>query len=157
MKLRLICVGKLSADWQQQAAADYGARLKHYFPVEIVELKEEKGGRKDSPAVMLKREGERILARVGNSERIVVLDERGRQFSSEAFAALFEEEMLHSGRDWCLIIGGAYGIDPEVRKRADLCLSLSTMTFTHQMARIFLLEQLYRSVTIIRHEPYHNP
>ena len=65
-------------------------------------------------------------------------------------------EMLHSGRDWCLVIGGPYGIDEEVRKRADLILSLSKMTFTHQMARVFLLEQLYRSCTIIKNEPYHN-
>jgi 23S rRNA (pseudouridine1915-N3)-methyltransferase len=156
VKLRLICVGKLN-DWQRAAAADYSERLQHYVGFECVELKEEKGGRKDSPAVLLKREGERILARVGDAERIMVLDERGRQFSSEGLAALLEEEMLHGGRDWCLIIGGAYGVDPAVRNRADLCLSLSTMTFTHQMARIFLLEQLYRSVTIIRREPYHNP
>ncbi len=156
MKLRLICVGKLN-DWQRTAAADYSERLQHYVGFECVELKEEKGGRKDSPAVLLKREGERILAKVGNSEQVVVLDERGRQFSSEGLAALLEEEMLHGGRDWCLVIGGAYGVDTAVRERADLCLSLSKMTFTHQMTRIFLLEQLYRSVTIIRHEPYHNP
>jgi 23S rRNA (pseudouridine1915-N3)-methyltransferase len=156
VKLRLICVGKLNA-WQRAAAADFSERLRHYVGFECVELKEEKGGRKDSPAVLLKREGERILARVGSAEQVVVLDERGRQFSSEGLATLLEEEMLHGGRDWCLIIGGAYGVDPGVGKRADLCLSLSKMTFTHQMARIFLLEQLYRSVTIIRHEPYHNP
>jgi 23S rRNA (pseudouridine1915-N3)-methyltransferase len=156
VKLRLVCVGKLNA-WQRAAAADYSERLQHYVSFECVELKEEKGGRKDSPAVLLKREGERILARVGSAEQVVVLDERGRQFSSEGLAALLEEEMLHGGRDWCLIIGGAYGLDPAVAKRADLCLSLSTMTFTHQMARIFLLEQLYRSATIVRREPYHNP
>ncbi len=156
MKLRLICVGKLN-DWQRVAAADYSERLQHYVGFECVELKEEKGGRKDSPAVLLKREGERLLARVGDAERVMVLDERGRQFDSEGLATLLEEEMLHGGRDWCLLIGGAYGVDPEVRKRADLCLSLSKMTFTHQMARIFLLEQLYRSATIIRREPYHNP
>lgn len=156
MKLRLICVGKLN-DWQRAAAADYSERLQHYVGFECVELKEEKGGRKDSPTVLLKREGERILARLGSAERVVVLDERGHQCSSEGLAALLEEEMLHAGRDWCLIIGGAYGVAPEVRNRADLCLSLSKMTFTHQMARIFLLEQLYRGATIIRREPYHNP
>lgn len=156
MKLRLICVGKLNA-WQRAAAADYSERLQHYVGFETVELKDEKGGRKDSPAVLLKREGERILARVGSTEQVVVLDEGGRQFSSEGLATLVEDAMLHGSRDWCLIIGGAYGVATEVRKRADLCLSLSKMTFTHQMARIFLLEQLYRSVTIIRREPYHNP
>lgn len=156
MKLRLICVGKLN-DWQRMAAADYSERLQHYVGFECVELKEAKGGRKESPALLCKREGERILARLGEAERLIVLDERGRRFDSAGLATLLEEEMLYGGRDWCLVIGGAYGVDPEVRQRADLCLSLSKMTFTHQMARIFLLEQLYRSATIIRREPYHNP
>lgn len=155
MNLRLICVGKLNA-WQRAAAEDYSERLQHYFGFECVELKEEKAGRKESTAVLLKREGERILARITEAELVVVLDERGRQLGSEELAAQLEERMLHGGRDWCLIIGGAYGLDSQVRKRADLVLSLSKMTFTHQMARIFLLEQLYRSATIIRHEPYHN-
>ncbi|MFO7576586.1 MAG: 23S rRNA (pseudouridine(1915)-N(3))-methyltransferase RlmH [Pelovirga sp.] len=155
MKLRLICVGKLNA-WQRTAAADYSARLQHYFGFECIELKEEKGGRKEAVAVLLRREGERILARVGAGDRVVVLDERGHQLASEELAAKLEEEMLHGGRDWCLIIGGACGLDPLVRQRADLVLGLSKMTFTHQMARIFLLEQLYRSATIIRQEPYHN-
>ncbi|MFO7767008.1 MAG: 23S rRNA (pseudouridine(1915)-N(3))-methyltransferase RlmH [Pelovirga sp.] len=156
MKIRLICVGKLN-DWQRLAAADYSERLRRYVGFECTELKEEKGGRKDSPAVLQKREGERILARVETGERVIVLDERGRQFGSQEMAAMLEQEMLHSGRDWCLIIGGAYGVDQRLRDRAELCLSLSKMTFTHQMARIFLLEQLYRSATIIKGEPYHNP
>lgn len=156
MKLRLICVGKLN-DWQRIAAADYSERLKHYIGFDWIELKEEKGGRKENPAALLKREGERILAKVGERELVVILDERGRQVDSAGLAAMLEEEMLHGGRDWCLIIGGAYGLDPQIKLRADLSLSLSKMTFTHQMARIFLLEQLYRSVTIIRGEPYHNP
>ena len=156
MKLRLICVGKLN-EWQRLAAADYIERLQHYVGFECVELKEEKGGHKDSSAVLLKREGKRILAKIAQGERVIVLDERGRQHDSPGLASLLEEEMLHSGRDWCLIIGGAYGVDYQLRERADLCLSLSKMTFTHQMARIFLLEQLYRSATIIRGEPYHNP
>lgn len=156
MKLRLICVGKLT-DWQRLAAADYSDRLQHYFGFETVELKEEKSGRKDSPAVLRRREGERILAKISEGERVVLLDERGRQIDSPGLASMLEEEMLYGRGDWCLIIGGAYGVDDQVRKRADMCLSLSKMTFTHQMARIFLLEQLYRSATIIRREPYHNP
>lgn len=155
MKLRLICVGKLNA-WQREAAADYSNRLQHYFGFECIELKEEKSGGKEAIPVLLKREGERIRAKIADRDLVVVLDERGRQVDSEGLALLLEEEMLHGGRDWCLIIGGAYGLDPLLRKRADLMLSLSKLTFTHQMARIFLLEQLYRSATIIRHEPYHN-
>ncbi|MCK5914037.1 MAG: 23S rRNA (pseudouridine(1915)-N(3))-methyltransferase RlmH [Desulfuromusa sp.] len=156
MKLKLICIGKLAESWQREAAADYAGRLQRYFPLEIVELKEEKGGRKGDTTGLLKREGARILEKVPERAFLIVLDERGRSLGSEQFANLFSEEMLHGGRNWCLVIGGPYGLDPAVRNRADLILSLSKMTFTHQMARVLLLEQLYRSCTIIKNEPYHN-
>ncbi len=156
MKLRLICVGKLAELWQRDAADDYVGRVQRYFPLEVVELKEEKGGKKGDTSGILKREGVRILEKVPERAFLIVLDERGRQFGSEDLANRLSEEMLHGGRQWCLVVGGPYGIDPEVRKRANLILSLSKMTFTHQMARVFLLEQLYRSCTIIKNEPYHN-
>lgn len=156
MKLRLLCVGKLSESWQREAAADYAGRLQRYAPLEILELKEEKGGRRGDVVGLLRREGERILEKIPDHAYLIVLDERGRECSSEQLAARLGEEMLHGGRDWCLLIGGPYGLDRVVKQRADLQLSLSKMTFTHQMARLFLLEQLYRSWTILRNEPYHN-
>ena len=156
MKLRLICVGKLSEAWQRDAAEDYAARLQRHYALEIVELKEEKGGRKGDIPGLLRREGERILEKVPERSFLIVLDERGRGFTSEQLAENLGEHMLHGGQDWCLVIGGPYGLDPAVRQRADLLLSLSKMTFTHQMARLYLLEQLYRSHTILRNEPYHN-
>lgn len=156
MKLRLVCVGKLSEAWQRQAVEDYAGRLQHYFQLEIVELKEEKGGRKGDIPGLLKREGERILEKVPERSYLIALDERGRSFTSEDLSKRLGDEMLHGGRDWCLVIGGPYGLAAEVRQRADSLLSLSKMTFTHQMARLFLLEQLYRSSTILRNEPYHN-
>ncbi|MDT8419814.1 MAG: 23S rRNA (pseudouridine(1915)-N(3))-methyltransferase RlmH [Desulfuromonadales bacterium] len=156
MKIRLICVGKLSLTWIKEGADEYAARLKRHFALEIIELKEEKGGRRGDTASLLRREGERILAKVPEQAFVVVLDERGKQFGSERFAEMLGEQMLHGGRPWCLVIGGPYGLAPEVRTRANLLLSLSKMTFTHQMARLFLLEQLYRSSTILRNEPYHN-
>ena len=156
MKLRLICVGKLAEDWQRQAADDYAGRLQRYFPLDIVELKEEKGGRKGDIPGLLRREGERILEKIPSQSFLVVLDERGRNIGSEELAGMLGEQMLHGGRDWCLVIGGPYGLDTEIKRRAALQLSLSKMTFTHQMARLFLLEQLYRGSTILRNEPYHN-
>ncbi len=155
MKFRLVCVGRLSEPWLRQGADEYLKRLQRHYSVEIVELKEEQGQQKDIPG-LLKREGARILERIPAAAQVIVLDERGKQRGSEELAALLQEEMLHGGRDWCLVIGGPYGLDPAVRKRADLLLSLSKMTLTHQMARVMLLEQLYRSGTIIRNEPYHN-
>ena len=156
MKLKIVCVGKLSESWQKNATEEYAGRMRRYFPLEIVELKEEKGGRKGDITGLLKREGAKILEKVPEKAFLVVLDEQGRSLNSEQLAELLSDEMLHGGRDWCLVIGGPYGIDREVRKRANLVLSLSKMTFTHQMARVFLLEQLYRSYTIIKNEPYHN-
>ena len=156
MKFRLVCVGKLTEPWQRDAAHEYAGRLQRYFPLEIIELKEEKGGRKGDIPGLLKREGERILEKVPETAQLVVLDERGRQLGSERLAELLARDMLHGGADWCLVIGGPYGLDSAVRDRAALILALSEMTFTHQMARIFLLEQLYRSITIIKNEPYHN-
>lgn len=156
MKLRLICVGKLTERWQRDAAADYEGRLQRYFPYELIELKEEKGGRKGDSGGLVRREGERILAKVPEQAFVVALDERGKNPSSEQLAEMMNREMVGGGRDWVLIIGGPYGLDESVRTRADVLLGLSRMTFTHQMARVFLLEQLYRSCTILRNEPYHN-
>lgn len=155
MKHRLICVGKLNETWQRDAVNEYADRVKRYFPLDIIELKEEQGGRKGDTAGLLKREGKRILEKVPARDFLVALDERGNNLGSVQLADLLSAEMLHSGRNWCLVIGSSLGLDPQVCKRADLILSLSKMTFTHQMARVLLLEQLYRSCTIIRNEPYH--
>ncbi|HEX9779197.1 MAG TPA: 23S rRNA (pseudouridine(1915)-N(3))-methyltransferase RlmH [Geopsychrobacteraceae bacterium] len=156
MKLRLVCVGKLSHAWLKQGAEEYAGRLRRHFTLEIVELKEEKGGRRDDIAGLLLREGERILEKIPAQAFVVVLDEKGKQLGSEQLAQQLAEQMLHGGRPWCLVIGGPYGLTPALRQRADLLLSLSKMTFTHQMARLFLLEQLYRCSAILRNEPYHN-
>lgn len=154
MKFRLVCVGRLSESWLRDGADNYLKRLQRHYTVEVVELKEEQGGR--DVAGLLKREGARILERIPDDAQVIVLDERGRGLGSEELAAQLQNEMLHGGRDWCLVIGGPYGLDPALRQRADLLLSLSKMTLTHQMARLLLLEQLYRAGTIIRNEPYHN-
>ena len=155
MKFRLVCVGRLSEDWLKQGAAEYLKRLQRHYSVEIIELKEEQGQLKDV-AGLIKREGARILERIPDEAVAIVLDEKGKLVSSEGLAEKLQQEMLHGGRDWCLVIGGPFGLDTAVRNRADLLLSLSRMTLTHQMARLLLLEQLYRSGTIIRNEPYHN-
>ncbi len=155
MKFRLVCVGRLSADWLKQGADEFLKRLQRHYSIEIVELKEEQGQLKDV-AGLVRREGARILERIPADAVAIVLDEKGKQVSSEGLAERLQEEMLHAGRDWCLVIGGPYGLDSAVLSRADLLLSLSKMTLTHQMARLLLLEQLYRSGTILRNEPYHN-
>lgn len=155
MKLCLLCVGRLSIGYLREGAADFEARLRRYAPLRIVELKEEKGGKND-PVFIRRQEGRRILDRIPQGAFVVALDDRGRSMSSEALAGMLERHMLDSTPELTLIIGGAYGLSDEVKQRAELLLSLSDMTLTHQMARLLLLEQLYRGFTIVRNEPYHN-
>ncbi|HKI52466.1 MAG TPA: 23S rRNA (pseudouridine(1915)-N(3))-methyltransferase RlmH [Geothermobacteraceae bacterium] len=156
MKLRLVCVGKMSASYLRDAVEDYALRVQRYLPLEVVELKEEKTGGKNQPDLIRQKEGERILQRISSQDWVVVLDERGRLQDSVKLAKLVERHMLDGTQALTAVIGGAYGLSREVRQRADLELSLSPLTFTHQMARVLWLEQLYRSMTIIRNEPYHN-
>ncbi len=157
MKLRLICVGKISETYLRDGVDEYAARIRRYLPLTTVELKEEKGGgRKADPRYLRDKEGERLLQRIPPEAFVVVLDERGKSLGSEELSALLERHMVQGTAEVALVLGGAYGLSEPVRRRADLLLSLSAMTFTHQMARLIVLEQLYRGLTILRNEPYHN-
>lgn len=157
MKITLICVGKLSLNFIKEGAAEYLHRLKRYAPVTIVELKEEKrGGKKSDPAFIRTSEAKQIVAKIPQGAYTIALDEIGKSLTSEKFASKIEQHMTGGTANLCFIIGGAYGLTDELRSGCNELLSLSAMTFTHQMARLFLLEQIYRGFTIIRHEPYHN-
>ncbi|APG25053.1 MAG: 23S rRNA (pseudouridine(1915)-N(3))-methyltransferase RlmH [Syntrophotalea acetylenica] len=155
MKLSLVCVGRLSIGFLREGVADYEARLKRYAPLRVLELKEEKGGKND-PTFIRRQEGRRILEKIPEGAFVIALDERGSSLSSEDLAGMLERHMLQGTPELMLVIGGAYGLCDAVRQRADLVLSLSAMTLTHQMARLLLMEQLYRGFTIVRNEPYHN-
>lgn len=156
MKLRLLCVGKLSLEHARDGVEEYAGRLKRYLPFEALELREEKGGKKSDTRTIREKESEQLLAKIPDGAFVVVLDEKGRSYSSEKLAELVERHMTGGTPEMTWVIGGAYGISEKLRQRADLVLSLSAMTFTHQMARLLLMEQLYRALTIIRNEPYHN-
>lgn len=157
MKLRLVCVGKVSEHYLRAGVDDFAARIMRYLPLLVCELKEEKvGGKKGDPRHLREREGERILEKVPAAAFAVVLDECGETLTSEGVAVLLERHMVQGTPEVALVVGGPYGLSDAVRRRADLLLSLSPMTFTHQMARLFLLEQIYRGLTILRGEPYHN-
>ncbi|KIH76072.1 23S rRNA (pseudouridine1915-N3)-methyltransferase [Geoalkalibacter ferrihydriticus] len=157
MKLKLLCVGRLSEAYLRAGVEDFAARVQRYLPLEIIEIKEEKaGGRKPDTERIRAREGERLLAKVADAAQVVILDEGGRRMSSEKLAQFLEDHMVRATPEIAFILGGAYGLAEAVRQRGNLILSLSDMTFTHQMARLFLLEQIYRGLTIVRNEPYHN-
>ncbi len=156
MKIALISVGKLSQPFLRDGVAEYAGRLQRYIAYDSHELKEAKGGSKTDPKVIREQEGERILARVPDGAYLVALDERGRNYDSEKLADFLGRHMLQGTGELVFVIGGAYGLSQGVKQRANLQLSLSALTLTHQMARLLLLEQLYRGFTILRNEPYHN-
>lgn len=157
MKLTLLTVGRLSADWLRSGADDYAARIRRYLPLAIEELKEDKtGGSKPDSRLIRRREGEALLQRIPAGATVIALDERGKGMTSEEFSAFLGRHMLEGTAELLLVIGGAYGLSDAVRDRAERILALSPMTLTHQMARLLLLEQLYRGLTILRNEPYHN-
>jgi 23S rRNA (pseudouridine1915-N3)-methyltransferase len=157
VKLRLLCVGKIGEPFLKDGVAEYAGRIQRYFPLTTIELKEEQGGGRESEQRLLReREGERLLAKVPPQAFTIVLDEGGKTLDSEGLAAIIEKQMLQGTQELAWVIGGPYGLSDAVKSRGDLLLSLSHFTFTHQMVRLFLLEQIYRALTIIRNEPYHN-
>lgn len=156
MKIGLISVGKLSQPFLRDGVAEYTGRIQRYISFSSQELKEAKSGTKADPKVIRKQEGERILARVEAGAYLVALDEQGRNYGSEDLSEFLGRHMLQGTGELLFAIGGAYGLSHAVKERANLLLSLSAMTLTHQMAQLLLLEQLYRGFTILRNEPYHN-
>jgi len=156
VRLRILCVGKLSEGYLREGCALFQERLRHYLPLVIEEVKEQKAaGPGDLPRAVA-FEGEQLLARIPTGAFAVVLDERGRMLDSAALAGLLEQHMVAGTSEWVMVIGGAHGLSENVRRRANLVLSLSAMTLPHQLVRLLLLEQLYRGCTIIRNEPYHH-
>jgi 23S rRNA (pseudouridine1915-N3)-methyltransferase len=154
MQIKIISVGKTKESYLKQGIQEYLDRLKHYGRVEYIEGK---GSRNQSQVeVQLKTEGEWMLKQMGTGDFVVLLDEKGRKLNSRKFAAQLNQWMSHLGHPLCFVIGGAFGFAPELRERANYTLSLSDMTFSHQMIRLFFVEQLYRAFTILAGHSYHN-
>lgn len=156
MKLNLLCVGRMTQSYLNDGCAEFTKRLKHYLPLNIHEIKEHKTGSKQDIQRITTTEGEALAQRIPTDSFVIALDQRGKSLSSEKLAELMNDHMVRSVPEWTLLIGGPYGLSDALRQRADMILTLSPMTLTHQMARLLLLEQLYRCCTIIRNEPYHH-
>ncbi len=156
MKISLITVGRTDIAWVRQGLDMYVSRLKHYAPFDLVEIPELKNVSSLTRDQIKSREGELILKNVKNSDDLVLLDEHGREFRSIEFAKYLEDKMISSGKDVVFVVGGAYGFSPDVYSRANGKISLSKMTFSHQIVRTIFAEQLYRAFTIIKGEPYHH-
>lgn len=156
MKITLLTVGKTDKDWVKQGIDIYATRMKHYFPFSIVEIPELKNASSLSEDQIKTKEGELILKNIKPAEDVILLDERGREFTSVEFAKVLQDKISYIGKDIVFIIGGAYGFSDAVRQRANSKISLSKMTFSHQMVRAIFVEQLYRAFTIMKGEPYHH-
>lgn len=157
MNIRLIVVGKTDIDYIQHGIDDYVARLKHYTPFELVVIPSVKNAAHLSPDELKEREGELILKQTERADLTILLDEHGDELTSVGFADYIQRKLNAGIRTLCFVIGGAFGFSPAVYSAAHGKLSLSRMTFNHQMVRLFFVEQLYRAHTILRHEKYHNP
>jgi 23S rRNA (pseudouridine1915-N3)-methyltransferase len=154
MKLRVVAVGKDRSGLYAPAVEEYGGRIARYVRFELVEVSE---ARRHAGTPRAKdEEGESLLARLGARDRVVVLDERGAEDTSEGFARRVGR-WLERGQDVALVIGGADGLSDAVRARADETIALSRLTLAHRLARLVLVEQLYRAFTILRGERYHKP
>ncbi len=155
MRLKICWVGKTRNSQIGALAEEYLARVRHLLPCEIVEARDVSRGRDLQGDERRAAEARQLLKLLEGSNRIVVLDEKGRQFSSPELARWFEIEQDRGTREITFVIGGAEGISPEISKRAHLILSLGRMTWTHEVCRMLLLEQIYRAFGILKHIPYH--
>ena len=155
MKTTLLVVGKTTDARLISLIDDYVQRLKHYVPFELVVVPDIKNAKSLSEEQLKSAEGEAILSRLSTSSDVFLLDEHGKEFRSIEYAEWLQKRMT-SGKDLTLVIGGAYGFSKDVYARADGKISLSQMTFSHQMIRLMAIEQFYRAMTILRNEPYHH-
>jgi len=156
MKIKVICIGKTGKGFLVDGEKEYLNRLKHYTKVEKVELADIKNARKLSRDQVKSEEGKALLKLIEDGDQVILLDEKGKHFSSEEFAGFLQKRFNQGGKCLVFVIGGAYGFSEEMYQRAQGKLSLSAMTFSHQMIRMIFFEQLYRAMTIQRGEPYHH-
>ncbi len=156
MKVIFIQVGQTDQAYLREGISIFESRIRHYIPIEVIIIPATKGGAKKDIEQLKESEGERILNNYKPGDYVVLLDERGDQFSSRKFAVFMEEKMVTGLKRILFISGGAYGVSRQVYERADRVLSISKMTFSHQMIRLIFFEQLYRAMTILKGDPYHH-
>lgn len=157
MKTQVWAIGKTNEKYLQKGCAIYEQRLKHYLPFQFYILPDIRQAGKLSPDQLKKKEAEAVFKQLKPEDQLILLDKGGKTYTSEGLARQMDKWQQLSKRRLIFLIGGAYGFDESLYQRADSQLALSKMTFSHQMIRLFLLEQVYRAMTILRNEPYHNP
>jgi len=156
MKIKFIAVGKTDNNNLQQLISDYQKRLKFYIGFNFVIIPDIKNTKNLTEAQQKDIEGKAVLKNVDKSDQVILFDEKGSNYNSVAFSIFLQKKMLSGCKQLVFVIGGPYGFSEDVYKRAQGKIALSAMTFSHQMVRLFALEQLYRAFTIIKNEPYHH-
>ena len=154
MKIKCIAIGKTKNQEFISIIKSYISKIEHYINFEFVIINDIKSTKNKN--VQKNKEGKSILDKIKKNEHVIVLDENGKEYNSLLFSNFIQHQMNSSKKEIIFIIGGAYGLSEKILERANHKISLSKMTFSHQMVRILFLEQLYRSFTIIRNQPYHN-
>ncbi|WP_166335015.1 23S rRNA (pseudouridine(1915)-N(3))-methyltransferase RlmH [Sphingobacterium chungjuense] len=156
MRVTLLCVGKTDEKYIEEGIAKYTKRLIHYVKFSITVIPDIKNSKNLSQDQQKEKEADLILKQVDNSDTLMLLDEKGQQYRSVDFSKLLDKSMVSNVQHMVVVIGGPYGFSDRVYQRANGLLSLSKMTFSHQMIRLFFVEQLYRAFSIMRGEPYHH-
>lgn len=156
MKIKLLVVGKTQSGELASLIDTYTRRVNRYLPFEIDVVPDPKKAGNLPENMLKQKEAQQILDRLRDSDTVFLLDEKGKQFGSVEFSEFLQEQMNRGGKQLVFVVGGAFGFDSTVYNRAQGKISLSKMTFSHQMVRLFFVEQLYRGFSILRNEPYHN-
>ena len=156
MKITFILIGKTEDDYLIKGTSVYEQRLKHYVPFETIIIPALKNTKALSSEQQKQKEGELVLKSLQSSDKVILLDENGKEYSSINFSEFIQQQMNSGIKNLVFVVGGPYGFSNELYKRANGKVSLSKMTFSHQMVRLFFVEQLYRAMTILRNEPYHH-
>ena len=156
MKVEFWVIGKTNEHYLKEGIELYIKRLSHYLPFQMVTIPDVKTSKGMKSLQLKNKEGEAILQKLKSEDLLILLDEKGKSFHSLAFAQYVDQLLMKPGRRLIFLVGGAYGFSEDLYGRAQGKLSLSAMTFSHQMIRLFFVEQLYRAMTILRNEPYHN-
>lgn len=156
MKIKLLAIGKTDSKPLQLLIDEYQKRLKHYIKFEFEIIPDIKNAKNLSESQQKEKEGELILSKLQNTDQLILLDDKGKHFTSMEFSKYLQKKMNTGLKQLVLVIGGPYGFSEAVYKTSQGKISLSKMTFSHQMIRLFIIEQIYRGFTILRNEPYHH-
>ena len=156
MKIKLLVIGKTNKNYLIEGENDYEKRLSHYCKFSELIIPDIKNGAKFTKNELKIKEGKLILSKLNNGDVVILLDEKGKQYSSIEFSVFISNKIMVRAKSLVFVVGGAFGFSDKVYEKADLKMSLSKMTFSHQMIRLIFKEQLYRSHTILKGEKYHH-